>query len=220
MQKDANPSTSAPLTSSTGQKLPSRIRLKATRQQDPAASGEGGAGSPSAPKSPAGQASASSDPAAASAAKAEAEQQQTQATISRQELAALLRRKRLEQGLSGVDPLLQRPAEEAAPAADATAAAAPAVQPAELAEATAVPVAKEAIKQQPHKAPSRAQLPLPGAPKTPKAAVAGPSVHMAEASKPPAAAAAAAEDIDYGAVSSPEYEVDYDAVSSPEYDAA
>ncbi|WIA38379.1 hypothetical protein OEZ86_001709 [Tetradesmus obliquus] len=112
VQKDANPSTSAPLTSSTGQKLPSRIRLKATRQQDPAASGEGGAGSPSAPKSPA------------------------------------------------------------------------------------------------------------GAPKTPKAAVAGPSVQMAEASKPPAAAAAAGEDIDYGAVSSPEYEVDYDAVSSPEYDAA
>jgi hypothetical protein len=170
VQKDLHPS--APLTSSTGQKLPSRIRLKATRQQEPAASSEAGASSPSAPKSPAAQASAGVAFEAATAAKPEAEEQQPKATISRQELAALLRRKKLEQGLAaGVDPLLQRPAaEEAAPAA------APAV-------AAAAPAAKEATKQVVSKAPSRAKLPLPGAPKTPKAAVAGPSVQMAEASK-------------------------------------
>lgn len=186
VQKDINPgSASAPLTSSTGQKLPSRIRLKATRQQGPAASGETGPTSPSAPKSPAGKASAGGAFEAA-AAEPEAEQhQQTQATISRQELAALLRRKKLEQSqVARVDPLLQRTAEEETPsAADTAAAPAPVVRPVVSAEVAALPAGKEPSKQQAPKALHRAKLPLPGAPKTPKAAVAGPSVQMAEASK-------------------------------------
>lgn len=183
--------------SASGLKQPSRIRLKQTKPQStPPASP---------PRSAATTATAAGADKPAGATPVPSSEPGAAATISKEALAAALAKKLAQQRQKQQQAPQQA---AAAPAEAAGAAAAPA------------PPAQGTAPGRSFREAHKARQQLPAAPSTPTA-----SDPMSVEPQPALAAtggptAKQSTDIDYDAVSSPEYDVDYDAVSSPEYDGA
>eukprot|EP00878_Enallax_costatus_P008237 GHUV01008611.1.p2 GENE.GHUV01008611.1~~GHUV01008611.1.p2 ORF type:complete len:239 (+),score=93.91 GHUV01008611.1:168-884(+) len=198
-QTAAEPASTA--AAAVGQKQPSRLRFKAVTK--PTASAEQPS-SPLAPRSPQGQAPAPAAGGAGFAAPtAEAAalpaEQPVRATISRDELAALLAKKKQEQQQAAAEGTAQ-----------------PTPQPSGAGTGAASTAAAQASVAAAHR-PQQKPRPQPKVLKLPPTAPA--PVMAQQQSQAGSRPTAAADEVDYDAVSSPEYDVDYDAVSSPEYDA-